>query len=311
MNIQKIDYEGDRAVWLKHRKQDVTASVVGALFNVHPYVGPLGLYGLKVGIVPEVDENAAMARGRLFEGVVFQMIAEQHPDWQIERNTRFYYRDADARLGGTPDGWADIPGRKGKTIIQVKTVADMAFKSKWIDQGEVMPPMWINLQAILEAYMVGAQHAMIAAMVIDFAGNPNLHLVDVPMDHAAGIIVRMKALAADFWRRVEDGDPPVADFIADADLIKKMYSTSNGLHADMADDNRLPELLEERQALGDQLKLMEEEKGKLDTELREKIGHYESVSTNGWFVTNKQQTRKAHEVKESTFRVLRVKRAND
>ncbi len=56
MNIQTINFEGDRQRWLKLRGEDVTASVVGALFRVHPYTGPLALYSLKTGLTQEDKE---------------------------------------------------------------------------------------------------------------------------------------------------------------------------------------------------------------------------------------------------------------
>ena len=78
----------DRAAWLKVRGKDVTASVVGALFNAHEFITPYELWARKTGRLPkDSEETVAMRRGRLLEPVAVQMLRVDHPDWQIEYST--------------------------------------------------------------------------------------------------------------------------------------------------------------------------------------------------------------------------------
>ena len=80
--------------WLALRRQDITASVAGALLGVHPKSSPFQLWAEKTGLVPETDdeETPAMKRGRRLEPVVIQIIREEHPTWGIKANP-LYYRD--------------------------------------------------------------------------------------------------------------------------------------------------------------------------------------------------------------------------
>ena len=59
-----------RDEWLEWRKQDVTASSIGALFNCHPYTTALRLYAEKRGTDFLVEDNKAMRRGRWLEPAV-------------------------------------------------------------------------------------------------------------------------------------------------------------------------------------------------------------------------------------------------
>ena len=92
-----------RDQWLARRKFDVTASVVGAVFGCHPYVTPLHLYVEKQGLVdlPERGDGGVLRRGRIYEPAVAAAVAEQRPDWQLEK-CRDYFCDEATGIGASP-----------------------------------------------------------------------------------------------------------------------------------------------------------------------------------------------------------------
>ena len=113
MPIERITPK-DRAAWLRARGQDITASVVGALFGVHDFVTPMELWAVKTKRIQySSEETAPMRRGRLLEQVAVQMLREDYPDWDLEHNAaeNVYYRDAARRLGATPDVIVQCPRR--------------------------------------------------------------------------------------------------------------------------------------------------------------------------------------------------------
>src|SRR4030095_11106389 len=91
-----------REEWLRHRQQDVTASVVGALFGVHPYQTPAGLWAEKTGVELPRRDTAEVRRGGLLEGAIAEAGREERPRWTIHP-PREYLRNPDIRLGATPD----------------------------------------------------------------------------------------------------------------------------------------------------------------------------------------------------------------
>lgn len=302
--IERISIQ-NREQWLSLRRYDITASVAGALLGVHPYATAYSLHLLKSGLIDDdVEETAPMRRGKLLEPVAVQVLREERPDWSIQPYPVGYYlRDGAARLGATPDLYIDDEnGRHG--VVQFKSVEPSVFRREWkAEGGAIDPPLWIVCQAIVEAYLTGAECAFVAAMVVSFG--VELHVVEIPIH--AGIIDRIKGEVAKFWQQVEAKTPPPMDYAQDGRLLAKLHPKDNGGTVDLSGDNRTPELVAELEAWKASIKDAEFNKVKVETEIKEKLGDNTFGRLgDGRVISWKAQTRKAHEVKESTFRVLRV-----
>ena len=225
MTVQII-YPADRTAWLDARKQDVTASVAGALLGIHPYQTPYGLWAEKSGRVASDDrDNAVLRRGRLLEPVVIEMLREDRPDWTVEyRRDNAYYRHTDDRIGATPDAFATRPDIYGTGIVQVKTVAEDKFRRDWVDAdtGDVVLPLWIAVQAIVEAELTGATWACAAVML--FGRGIELEIVDVPLN--TRVMARLRREVREFWRMVDEGIEPSIDWNRDGAAVGEVYRDS-------------------------------------------------------------------------------------
>ncbi len=296
----------DRASWLTHRKRDVTASVAAATLNAHPYVTAYGLWAEKAGKLDDcaAEETAAMERGRLLEPVALQLLAERRPDWKIHQPA-VYLRDPAARLGATPDAYADDPTR-GSGIVQVKSVEASIFRRSWRDAstGEVEVPTWIAVQAIVEAHLAGASWAAVAALVVGFG--LDLHVIDVPIHD--GVITRVRGAVADFWRLVDSGNTPDMDYGRDADLIRRLYATDDGSTVDLTADNRLPELLDQREGLSAAVNDGQKRLKAMNAEIIAAMGSATTALVASGVVTAKTIHRKAYSVEASSYRTPRFKR---
>src|SRR5262249_27113495 len=130
----------------KIRAGDITGSVTGALFHLHPRETIYGLANRLQGApVPEVRDNAAIQRGLDLEETVARMWQRRHPDQKISRN-RFYLRDPDRGFGCTPDYLITTSDRR-KGVLECKTVAPQIFRKYWT---ETTAPMWIALQCLAQ-----------------------------------------------------------------------------------------------------------------------------------------------------------------
>jgi predicted phage-related endonuclease len=296
----------DRASWLDLRKKDVTASVAGALLGVHPYASAYGLWALKSGRLDEdVEETPPMRRGRLLEPIAVQLLREERPDWTIigDHPVGFYYRDPVARIGATPDVLVkDERGRPG--VVQIKTVEPGVFRREWRDEdGLATPPLWIVVQAIIEAHLTGAEWATVAAMVVSFG--VELHVVPVPIH--AGIIDRIKEEVGTFWTRVESGTAPDPDYGRDGKLIAKLYPQDDGTEIDLSTDNRMPILLSDREEIKARMKADKASCEQVEAEIKSKLGSATYGRLNdGRVVSWKLQNRSGYSVAPTSFRMLRV-----
>ena len=306
MTIDKIP-ASDRATWLSLRGQDVTASVAGALFGVHEYMTPFQLWALKAGrITDDPEETPAMRRGTLLEPVAVELLREAHPDWSMIHNTgpdRVYYRDPAARIGATPDLRVHDPVR-GYGLVQIKTVEQGAFRRKWAAGGDgvIEPPLWIAVQALLEAHLTGADWVGVAALVCGYG--LDLHEVRIPQNE--GVVKRLYERTAEFWTMVGDGIEPSPDFARDGDTLDRLYARDTGTEIDLSGNERIAARVEERAEHKRLIKTHTALVKEIDAEVKAALGeHSAGVLADGSKVTWKSQTRRAYEVKESTFRVLR------
>jgi len=298
----------DRQTWLtKLRPHDATCSAIGCLLGVHEYLTPFEYWALKSGKTSEdPEETPAMKRGRLLEDDALELVAEKRPEWKIVQPS-LYFRDTAARIGGTPDAFVICPER-GRGNLQVKTTSDMVFRKKWKDEtGEVVLPLWIACQAILEAHLTGAEWTAVALMVI---GNGlDVHIIDVPINRK--LISRIYAAVADFWNRVEQDDPPPVDYERDGKIVSQLYADDDGGETDLSGNDRVIELLESRQnlkateAAGTQAA---KDRKVIDTEIICLLGNAARGRTaDGRLIEAKTIRRGAYQVEASSYRQVKIK----
>lgn len=314
--IEKIKIES-RDVWLKLRQQDVTASSAACLLGIHEYQTIFSLFALKSGAISdEIEETPAMRRGLLLEPIALKLLREYRPDWEIKWNGtpgelgEFYYRDPEFRLGATPDCFVIDP-KRGRGIVQVKTIESSIFRKKWFGDedeaecSEMLPPLWTAVQANIEADLSKANWAAIAALVV--GSGLDLHVIDVPLH--AGVMSRVREAVTEFWRRVAAKEPPDPDFGRDGRTIAALYGEDNGLEIDLSGDNEIRGLLEERESLMAINKPNDARLEEIKAALKFKIGPNVAGYLPGWTLTNKVQHREEKLMAAASLRVLRVKRA--
>ena len=297
----------DRDSWLAMRKRDLTASVVGSLFNCHPYASLLSVYLEKTGDEPAAPQSAMLEWRLILESAVAAAVELQRPDWKIVKATE-YLRDPVARIGATPDFYIHGDPR-GLGILQAKTVAPSAFRKSWQDD---QPPFWIALQNATELMLeTRATFGAVAALVID-PFKLQCPIYEIPRH--AGVEARIREAVADFWKSVDWGEIPQPDFSRDADLIAALHPVPiSSKRIDLTFDNMLPGLLAERAALkaragidlaraGIDLARIDE----IETEIKSKMEDAEIATIDGFAISFKEQIRKGHFVSGSTSRVLRI-----
>jgi predicted phage-related endonuclease len=292
----------DRDEWLAWRREDITASRVGALFGVHPYETALRLYAEQRGVQFENPDSRVLRRGRWLEPAVAKAVEELRPEWKLEA-PNIYLRDPDIRLGCTPDFYIHDPVR-GLGILQAKSVAPSVYARDWLNGSEI--PFWIVLQTLVECMLSDAAFGVVAALLVD-PHAMDVAILEVPR-HADS---ELKILVAvqNFWRSVASGIEPDPDFAHDADVIKALRPRETpGKQIDFSRLNSLPPMLEERAALMADIKKADARCDEIETEIKHLMGDAESA--NGlpdWKITYRVQKRAGYTVPPKEPRVLLIK----
>ena len=292
-----------RDEWLEWRKQDVTASVVGALFGVHPYTTSLRIYAEKRGVeFPDAD-NKTMRRGRWLEPAVATAVEEERPDWKL-RAPKVYLRDPDLRLGCTPDYFIDGDPR-GLGVLQCKTVAPSVYARDWLGGSEI--PFWITLQTLTEMMLTDAAFGVVAALLVD-AHAMDCAILEVPRhaDSELKILVAVR----NFWQQVASGLEPDPNFSRDAEVIKLLTPRETpGKAIDFSRHNELPAMLAERAELLARMSEDEDRCDEIEAEVKHLMGDAEFA--NGlpdWKITYRVQQRAGYTVAPKSPRVLLIKK---
>jgi predicted phage-related endonuclease len=299
---QALVAEG-REAWLQLRSRDVTASAAGALLGGHPYVSAYALWALKSGkIQEEALETPPMRRGRLLEPVAIELLKEERPDWEITRGAH-YYRDPLKRLGATPDAFARTSdGQTG--IIQIKSVEPSIFRKNWHGEEGTEPPLWIALQAMVEATLTGADFALVAALTVSHG--IEIHLVEVDLSHQATIIGKLEDAIADFWKMIDAGTMPDVDYGRDLKLIEDLYRPS-GETVSLVTDNEVLDLCAERTRLGQAISESEKRLGTIKGNLLAKLGTASfGLLPDGRLLRAMRINRKAYSVKAGNYLTVTV-----
>lgn len=285
----------DREQWLKLREADVTASVVGAILGVSPYTTYWGLWMLKAGRMPpeyvasepeiSADGNEITlppaARGHQREPEAIGMLKLLRPDWRVSYPLSSYWRDPARRLGATPDCLVVDPARPGFGVVQVKSVAPHVYAEQWTDPDtrEIVPPVWVVLQAIQEGMLTGAAWAAVAVHRENYGSRPSVRLIEIPL-HAA-VWARIVADTAEFWASIEAGAEPAPDFKRDAEGIMRLYSDAEDRTVDLDGERaaRIAAILDQRAKLKEiegQGSAAEKDRKVVDAEIIHALGNAEA-----------------------------------
>jgi hypothetical protein len=180
-------------------KQTVSASQVGALFNLSPYATRFTLWHWFKSGVGETAENRRMTFGKFVEPFILDQVQERLRLEVTHNAAREYVRRAP--IGCTRDATVYDPAR-GLGIVQAKAVSYMSWKENWT---EAMAPKWVELQAQTEMLATGASWGVIAAMI---GQNDNLLLYERTPSEA--LVSRINGEAQAFLASLEAEDAPDA-----------------------------------------------------------------------------------------------------
>jgi predicted phage-related endonuclease len=217
----------------RFRASVVGASEVAALFDASPYLTRFELWHRKKGNIatPAFDaiaDDGTPDNERVFWGVRLEAAiiagAVERFGYEVEgRDVRLTNGNG---LGGHPDAIVTCPQR-GRGILEIKT-ADWLIRKGWGDE----PPIHYLLQS--QAYQ-GLAAVHWGDVLVLVGGNK---LERFQYDFRPKIYTQIEKRVAAFWRSVEAGAPPPADYARDLDAIKELYGEQADRTVDLQTDNR-------------------------------------------------------------------------
>lgn len=274
------------------RRKWLGSSDAAAIVGCNPYKTAYDVFLEKTYQTEEIEDNEAILIGNVLEPSILTWGAselgveiELKPKMRSHGNG-FMAFNPDALVRGKPE------------ILEAKTAGVLwSYLRDWGDVGTDAVPEQYNIQCQHGMSVMGAEFKV--AHVPALMGGVGLRMYRVERDDE--LIGYLERLEEHFWREhVLKGLPP-DDTIPTEDVIKRIRRVPKKT---VAIDSTLVMTWEQaKEAASEAQKKADDAKALLLAAL----GDAEAGESEAGLVTYLEQTRKAYEVKESTYRVLRMK----
>ncbi len=297
----------NRDAWLAARRQRfLGASEDAAALGEDPWRSKYTLWAHKTDQLPPTEQTEPMKWGLRLEGVIVEAFGEEYAR-DVQREPAFTTRIHPDHpfLCASLDA-IQFRGRNerhlpaGPGVLQIKTASEWNRKA-W----EHDAPLHYQIQTQMEMEVSGCAWGSLGVLI---GGNKMRRLDYVRNDR---FITRVLPELKHFWfEHVVAKVPPRVDGSESTRrTIELLHPLDSGDTVEL--DSGLQQVADELEEVKAAKKEAVERERALENQLKAAIGDNTfGVLPNGQAFTYKTQTRAAHEVKESTFRVLRRKQAN-
>jgi len=287
----------ERLEWRERRRKFIGGSDAPAIMGVCPFKSRLQIWAAKQGI-DYVNDSAteAMGWGNRLEPVICEALSERlgEPVKRWDQDLIFIHPTRTWQ-SCTPDAFV---GNDQSRLVEIKTTS--SYRGADWEEGV---PLNYQVQVQHNLAVTGAQQAFIACLV----GGQKLvvHQMEPVPEFIAGLCAAEEA----FWRNCQEGiEPEAGPGSIDRAILGELYQAKSDplVFADgpVCKDAELLDF--ELEAVKAQLKQLGENRDRLENQLIQLMaGHEVAILPSGAKWSYKWQTRKAYEVAESKYRVLR------
>lgn len=203
-----IHCQTDNGLLIDDRTKFLGSSDAAPILGLSPWRTALEVYEDKItprSLEPDRNKARLFSRGKRFEPVVCEMLADEEGLTIASRNQR--YQDPEHPFLAAEIDAETTDGRN----IEIKTVSPFAAR-EWGEERSDQIPLHYCVQ-VLHALMVTRRDQAIVAALI---GSDDLRVYRVDRDDE--LIARIRAEELAFWDRTQRRDPPPAITLADATL---------------------------------------------------------------------------------------------
>lgn len=284
----------ERAAWLRARRTGIGASEAGALFGEHRWLTLGRLVAQKRGLLEDdAGETERLAWGLRHEPTILAAYSSPtYANRPAKRDGRLLRSVTHSWALATLDAWTEHPVH-GAIPLELKS-AESWMADEWTDGP---PP----------TYWWQAQHQMLVTdkpccSIACLLGPHRLVWDDVERDET--MIRRLIKAGADAWALIQSDAPPPGPHEREV-FLAFWPNEEKGRVVQL--DETIARLDAEREELAVTLAAAKARKEAIDAEILDALRGAELGVLPGERVSYslKAQTRKAHQVKESTTRVLR------
>lgn len=279
------------------RRRGIGASDVAAAVGASRYMSRYGLWLLKTGRAPSIEENWPIRAGNALEPIVLHQWCQEHDAEIVSTQRQIEIPGMDFPLWATLDAEVVFPGETETRVVEVKTTTSR--NSELGEDPEQVPLSWV-CQCQIQAMLAGVDEVTIACLV----DTRDLRTYTVP--YSGRISRGLLDKCREFWRYVATDTVPPPDW-ADVDerLDRHRWIEDVGEAIDLPRD--ITRAWEEYEGLGEQIRQMTKRRDSIKADVVAAIGDARCANLgDGRRLRTKTIHRKGYVVKPSEYVTLRV-----
>lgn len=194
-----VELDGlSREQWLEARREGIGSSDAPAICGVDRFRSPFTVWAEKSGLLAEEDETPAMRWGRILEEPIAQEYATE-TGLDVRAPIAMYRHDDLDYMLASPDREVFHPDGTRLKLLEIKT---SALRDDWRDG---VPDRTV-VQVQHQLAVTGDAGADVACFVL-----PSRSFEVYPVERDDELIESIMRLEAEFWERVQNGEPPPTD----------------------------------------------------------------------------------------------------
>ncbi|MCP3799769.1 YqaJ viral recombinase family protein [Allokutzneria sp. A3M-2-11 16] len=205
------------AEWFSARASGLGGSEIAAVLGLSPWESRFSLWHKKKGLAAPEPDNDAMRRGRLFEAVVAEWFAAEHPEYRVRRTGTWASRHRPWQVA-TPDRL--LSAVAGRALLEIKTATDT---DKWGEPGTDEIPVHYRAQVMWQLDTLGLRRAHVAVLT------SGLNFREYVVDWNLAEVEVLRTAGREFLDTIERDERP------DIDEHGATYRVVRELHPDIDD----------------------------------------------------------------------------
>lgn len=284
----------DRSTWLAERRYAIGASDVPAILGVSPYQSEWDVWADKTGRLSEWKGNEATRLGQHFEKSVLDVAQEKLGE--LRRNIRIVHDSLP--VAATLD--AQCVGSLRPVEAKTTGLAGPVY-GDWGDEGTDEVPQNYLVQVHAQLLCTQSDLAYLFALI------PGRGVVQYEIARSDKLCDQLGTFLSAWWQKhvIEDVEPSRDK--ATLEVVKRLKRSEGKEVAVSESIERSLDKLEKAKRV---IKRATEIKERYESQMLAAMGDAEVATLpGGRSYSYFEQTRSAHYVEESTFRVLRIRKA--
>lgn len=275
------------AQWVEARKNGIGGSDVASIMGLNKYSSPLNVWLVKTGREesPDLSDNQAVEWGNRLEDVVADKFADEHPELQVRRRNATMVSIKRPWAFANIDRWV-TDGNGNIGILEIKTVG-MRRAADW-DNGV---PLYYLTQVTHYMSVTGYQYAWVAVLI----GGQEFR--EYYIERNEDDIKAINDAVDTFWRDFVETDtaPALIGNDPEASALLSQHSDPSTEFIAMLDED--VSMIDELQAIKDQIDDLKHQKTLIENKIKELIGNNKGIETETKRITWVRSTRSSFDKK--------------